>query len=87
MIAECRSKVLQNASKEHSAILLTFIKLPFVVRTFVLSICEWPFQTGLLSCCVKLSSAVFLFYDTELSNNHERADLINLSHLEYVNFL
>ena len=26
-----------------SAILFTFIKLPFVVKTFVLSIFEWPF--------------------------------------------
>ena len=29
-----------------SALLLTFIKLPFVVKTFVLSIFEWPFKTG-----------------------------------------
>ena len=34
----CRLKVLQNAPREHSAILSTFIKLPFVVKTFVLSI-------------------------------------------------
>ena len=27
---------------EHSEILLTFIKLPFVIKTFVLSIFEWP---------------------------------------------
>ena len=31
---------------EHSAILLTFIKLPFVTKTFVLSVFEWPFYTG-----------------------------------------
>ena len=31
---------------EHSAILLTFIKLPFVINTFVLSIFEWPLKTG-----------------------------------------
>ena len=30
---------------EHSSILLTFIKLPFVIKTFVLSIFEWPFYT------------------------------------------
>ena len=30
-------------SREHSAILSTFIKLPFVFETFVLSIFEWPF--------------------------------------------
>ena len=31
---------------EHSAVLSTFIKLPFVVKIFVLSIFEWPFYTG-----------------------------------------
>ena len=31
---------------EHSAILLTFIKLPFVIKIFALSIFEWPFNTG-----------------------------------------
>ena len=31
---------------EHSAILLTFIKLPFVTKIFVLSIFEWPLKTG-----------------------------------------
>ena len=31
---------------EHSAILLTFIKLPFVIKIFALSIFECPFYTG-----------------------------------------
>ena len=31
---------------QHSAILLTFIKLPFVVKIFVLSNFEWPHKTG-----------------------------------------
>ena len=31
---------------EHSAILSTFIKLPFVIKIFVLSIFEWPFYIG-----------------------------------------
>ena len=30
----------------HSAILSTFIRLPFVIKTFVLSIFEWPLKTG-----------------------------------------
>ena len=30
---------------EHSAILLPFIKLPFVIKIFVLFIFEWPFYT------------------------------------------
>ena len=33
---------------EHSAILLTFIKLPLVIKTFILSIFEWSFYTVLL---------------------------------------
>ena len=31
---------------EHSAIFLTFIKLPIVIKIFVLSIFEWPFYTS-----------------------------------------
>ena len=36
--------------REHSAILLTFIKLPFVIKIFVLSVFEWPFDTGFFVC-------------------------------------
>ena len=40
----------------HSAKLLTFIKLPFVIKIFVLSIFEWRLYTGItvLSHCVCL---------------------------------
>ena len=31
---------------EHSAILSTFIKLPFVIKIFGSSIFDWPFYTG-----------------------------------------
>ena len=31
---------------EHSAIRSTFIKLPFVIKIFVMSIFEWPLKTG-----------------------------------------
>ena len=31
---------------EHSAIFLTFINLPFVIKIFILSIFEWPFYAG-----------------------------------------
>ena len=31
---------------EHSAILSTFVKLPFFIKIFVLSIFEWQFYTG-----------------------------------------
>ena len=35
-----------NAGQTHSAILSTFIRLPLVFKTFVLSIVEWPLKTG-----------------------------------------
>ena len=41
IIALCRPK-----EGKHSAILSTFIKLPFVIKISVLSIFEWPFYTG-----------------------------------------
>ena len=44
-VAEC-SMVLQNAPVEHSAILSTFIKLLFSVKTVVLFIFKWPHKTG-----------------------------------------
>ena len=39
-------RLMQIKSKGHSAILLTFIKLPFAVMNFVLSIFALPFYTG-----------------------------------------
>ena len=31
---------------EHSAILSTFVQLPFAIKIFVVSIFEWPLKTG-----------------------------------------
>ena len=47
-------RVLLNAGQkycrmfrgEHSAILSTLIKIPFAIKTFVLSIIKWPFKTS-----------------------------------------
>ena len=39
-------KYCRMLHREHSAILSTFIRLPLVIKTFVLSIFEWPFYTG-----------------------------------------
>ena len=33
---------------EHSAMLTTFIKLPFVIKIFALSIFEWLLKTGVI---------------------------------------
>ena len=46
IISKYRSKVLQNALRGAFCKLLTFIKLPFVVKIFVLSIFERPLKTG-----------------------------------------
>ena len=35
---------------EHSAILSTFIQLPFVIKIFVLSLFEWQLKTGFTVC-------------------------------------
>ena len=45
IIVLCMSKVLQNAPRGAFCNTLTFIKLPFVIKIFVLSICEWTFNT------------------------------------------
>ena len=37
---------------EHSAILSTCIKLPFVINIFVLLIFEWPLKTGFTVYCM-----------------------------------
>ena len=39
-------KRIAECSLEHSAILLSCIKLPFIIKIFVLSIFEWPLKTG-----------------------------------------
>ena len=41
-----RSKVLHNAPREAFCKNFEFIKLPFVIKIFVLSIIEWPLKTG-----------------------------------------
>ena len=43
-------KYCRILQEEHSAIPLTFIKPPFVIKIFVLSIFEWPFYTGFTVC-------------------------------------
>ena len=45
---------------EHSAILPTFIKLPFVIKIFILSIFEWLFYTGFAYIFLSILSALGL---------------------------
>ena len=44
--ANAGQKYCRMLQWEHSAILSTFIKLPFSIKTFVLYIFEWPLKTG-----------------------------------------
>ena len=39
--------------REHSAILSTFIKLPFGIKIFDLSIFDWPLKAGFTVCEMK----------------------------------
>ena len=41
----CQDRLSLNC-REHSAILSTFIKLTFIINIVVLSIFEWPLETG-----------------------------------------
>ena len=52
---------------EHSAILSTFIKLPFVIKIFVLSIFKWPFYTGFTVSRSTLKSECNIFTHLLLS--------------------
>ena len=53
-------KYCRMLQREHSAILTIVIKLPFVIKIFVLSIFEWLFYTG-FTVSQKLLSAVIPF--------------------------
>ena len=50
---------------EHSAILSTFIKLPFVIKIFILSTFEWPFYTGFTVMYVQIP---LLIANTDVSS-------------------
>ena len=84
------SKVLQNAPREHSAILSTFIKLPFVFKTFVLSIFEWPLKTGFtvfglklkIMLMILLMIQVLTFSDVQGGGGvHLLTKILNIHHL------
>ena len=58
---------------EHSAILSTFIKQPFVSKIFVLSIFKWPLQTGFTVYYLK--NTLYLFIE-------QVSKLVCLNHTE-----
>ena len=46
LLLNAGQKYCRMLQGEHSAILTTFIELPFVIIIFVLSIFEWPLKIG-----------------------------------------
>ena len=46
LLLNAGQKYCRMLQREHSAILSTFIELPFVIKIFVLSTFEWLFYTG-----------------------------------------
>ena len=60
---------------KHSAILSTFIKLPFSIKTFVLSISKWLLKTGFAVCLlVCLSKSLEIVDRIEIGLNLEGLD-------------
>ena len=53
-------KYCRMLQREHSAIISTFIKLPFVIKIFVLSIFEWTLQTGFTVTLTKSDELIHL---------------------------
>ena len=62
--------------QEHSTIHLTFIKLPFVIKIFVLSIFEWPFYTGFTVFFFQMMNLIM--NPTELQEACERGTFVSL---------
>ena len=50
---------MQNAPREHSAILSTCIKLPSIFKTFVLPSFEWPLKKGFAVVKVLVKFSLF----------------------------
>ena len=79
-------KYCRMLQREHSAILSTFIKLPFVIKIFVLSLFEWPFLHRFnciqlfLKICVTFTQTVKLSpfdgdqnqYDIPMGGKHKQ---------------
>ena len=67
LLLNAGQKYCRMLQGEHSAILSTFIKLPFVIKIFVLSIFEWSLKTG--SLC-KYQNLMSWFLPNLLSNKN-----------------
>ena len=64
LLLNAGQKYCRMIKEEHSAILSIFIKLPLVIKIFVVTICEWPFYTGftVLPSEFRLTDEMWDFY-------------------------
>ena len=65
LLLNAGQKYYRMLQGEHSVILLTFIKLPFVIKIFVLSIFEWPYYTGFTVVAKKVIVTISLSQNSE----------------------
>ena len=66
---------------EHSAILSTFIKLPIIIKIFILSIFEWLFYTGFtVNCGSTIVNAV------DMGKKQKRNDFIDIQNSPFKKF-
>ena len=54
---------------EHSAILSTLTKLPFVIKIFVLSVFEWPFYTGFTVFLLGSELLLIIYHINHITEN------------------
>ena len=59
LLLNAGQKYCRMLQGEHTAILSTFIKLAFVIKTFVLSIYKWPLKTG-FSVIIRIFTLIFI---------------------------
>ena len=62
LLLNAGQKYCRMLQGEHSAILSTYIKLPFVIKICILSIFEWPFYTGFTVYQLHLTHPHFFFF-------------------------
>ena len=60
-------KYCRMLQREHSAILSTFIQLPFAINIFVLSIFDWPLKIG-FTVLLDFSLAFLSVYDCPVAS-------------------
>ena len=70
---------------EHSAILLTFIKLPFIIKIFVLSIFEWSLKIDFTVSANKVIDQLDLQCSTVKQKNEHLNACAKMVLQEYLN--